>query len=452
MGRVLKIGLSVLLVIALPTLAQNPDVEESHPLLIVEIQTASISSASDEFIELFNNTDQPIDGTNFRLQYRSAGGTDWLNKTVINSTIEPRGRFLIATESLGVPANITTGLGLAAAGGHLRVVQITDAGETDVDQLAWGTAQFALSTPAAAPEAGQSLKRKLNEDGRFIDTDNDSQDFATASVPTPEFSPAVITDPAEEPNENPADQESPDGAADDPVTLENTESVKTAVDSKQIELSELFIDPDQPALDSEDEFVELYNPNDEPVDLEGFIIETGSKYSYNFTLPNITIGAKQYLALYSLDTGLTLSNSGGGARVLSPAGEPIYEAPAYEKAKTDTSWANIGGSWQWTSKPTPNAANEAASKPSTTGSLGSSSTRGRSSSNNTLAAGVASGERNIYEDPPAANESQVDTAVVAGVGALALLYAGNEYRYDLANAIAKIRRYFASRRSGGPSA
>lgn len=454
MGKLVKAGLVVLLLLAVPALAETEPVPEMIPpaILIVELQTGSVASATDEFVELYNQTNEAIDLTNYRLQYRSATGTDWLNKATLVGNIEPRGAYLLATAGMNIEANVIGALGLASGGGHLRIVEIVQEAEVVVDQLTWGTGQFAVVTPAPAPAAGESLKRRLSEDGDFIDTNDDSLDFIVSIAPTPEFTPSPAI-PEVPPESEPTTEIEPDSAEEQPETQPTTnEEAATGVNYPRLEISELLIDPDKPATDAEDEFVELYNPNAEAVDLEGYMIQTGSKYSYKFTLPNISLGAKKYLALYALDTGLVLSNSGGGARLLTPAGAPMYEVPAYTKAKPDTAWANISGLWQWTAKPTPNAANlsaatAGAARSSTSAS--SANTNSRTYLNRGQVAGDGTEERSVYEEPESTNDDQLNTVVVAGVGGLALLYAGNEYRHDVGNFFAKIRRHLASRRKVG---
>lgn len=437
----------LLLLTLMPVFAQNtPTEQESSPILIVELQTGSLANASEEFVELFNQTDEPYPADELRLQYRSASGQDWLIKSQLEDELQPRGRYLIATDYLAQEADVVNGLGLAAAGGHIRLIELGQMGETVLDSVAWGTAQFAETSPAQAPPAGESLKRILNEDGQFIDTDNDSQDFIVSAIPSPESTPPLIQEdePVSEPN-----PQAPSGNDNESAAPKNqTSSNRTYA---KLEISELFIDPDKPLTDAEDEFVEIYNPGAEAVDLEGYIIQTGAKYSYDFTLPNITIKAKQYLAFYSLDTGLALSNSGGGARLLAPNKSPLYEAPAYEKAKPDTAWANIGGSWQWTAKATPNAPN-AAAVTGPQGNSSSTSASGRTYLNQGRTLAASDDGRNIYDEPPATADNQIDTAVVAGVGAMALLYAGNEYRYDIGNFFHRLKKHFTARRGGGAAA
>lgn len=441
----------LLLFVLMPAFAQTPaQPTEPSPILIVEVQTGSSTSATEEFVELFNQTDEPYPADELKLQYRSATGSDWLTKVQLDGVMEPRGRYLIATEHLADTANVVTSLGLASAGGHLRVVALETDGESEFDQMAWGTAQFALISPAQTPAGGQSLKRHLDEDGRFVDSGNDAEDFTISSTPSPES-----TTPAIEDEESPDPVSGPGGSTGNPGTNQSPTSDQQSENLKRnyprLELSELFIDPDKPLTDADDEFVELYNPNAEAVDLEGYIIQTGAKYSYSFTLPNITIKPKQFLAFFSLDTGLALSNSGGGARLLAPNKAPMYEVPPYEKAKPDTAWANIGGVWQWSAKPTPNAPNVAAST-SAAGRNASGGSSGRTYLNQGRTLGASDDSRNIYDEPPALADNQIDTAVVAGVGAMALLYAGNEYRYDIGNFFHKLKKHLAARRGGRQAA
>jgi len=450
MGRWYRRIPFLLLFILVPAFAQVPSSgEDSSPILIVEIQTASAVSATEEFVELFNQTDEPFPADELKLQYRSATGSDWLTKTQLSGMIEPRGRYLIATERLADTANMVTGLGLAMAGGHIRLVALDANGETELDQMAWGTAQFAFIAPAQAPAGGQSLKRQLDEDGRFVDGGNDSEDFIISSTPSPESTEPIVEDEeAQDPASGPGGATGNSGSTPTSGSGNGSNSERKY---PRLEISELFIDPDKPLTDADDEFVELYNPNAEAVDLEGYIIQTGAKYSYSFILPNITIKAKQFLAFFSLDTGLALSNSGGGARLLAPDKSPMYESPPYEKAKPNTAWANVGGVWQWSAKPTPNAPNAAAG----TAAAGRSTAGGSSSRtylNQGRTLGATDDDRNIYDEPPAIADNQIDTAVVAGVGAMALLYAGNEYRYDVGNFFHKLRKHFAARRGGGQAA
>lgn len=450
MGARLKI-LCVITIAAfsVPVFAEiSEDLEETqhHRVLIVELMTGSDDSASDEFVELYNESDDPLPAKNLKLQYKPASGDDWTTKAALEGTLQPRGRYLIATKSLTLSTDADTlrsTLGLAGSGGHIRLVGEGEGIPYEYDAVSWGDAESAQAEPMTAPPAGSSIKRVLDEDGAFIDTDNDYEDFILSNSPTPQRSQPLPEEGIEADERGTTSQENREYVQGSNQNSEARENDRTGP-FLPLTITELMPDPDKPLTDAEDEFVELFNPHDSSVDIEDYVIETGTNYSYRFTLPNITLKSGEYIAFYSLDTNLTLSNSEGQARLLAPNGDVVYETAPYSGADPNMAWALIGEQWQWTSQPTPSQANVAA---------GDSDER---SGGNSTVAGVSSGRasnygnlsgRTVYEEPPASDSKETDTAVVAGVGSLALLYAGYEYRYDIGNRIAQARRYLSTRRS-----
>lgn len=457
MGRRIRLALALIIIAITPVLAQDsPGQLNSTAVVISEILAKSDNSQ--KFIELYNLSNDAISLDGWKIQRTNSTGTkDWSATSLValDGVIQPRGYFLVASPSVTASADISHNLtNLNSNEGNLR---LTDGGGFIHDLVGWGQASTkADGAPIVKLDqigqplefvAGESFKRKVDEDGKFIDSDHNFNDFLISSHPSPRSTPMPAVVESEGEASNTTSSSSAGQVAGSTQNVPSSQTQNFNGPFAKLELSELFIDPDKPLTDAEDEFVEIYNPTPESVDLEGYSIQTGMKYSYKFTLPDIVIKSKQYLALFAIDTGLVLSNTEGQARLLDPAGNPMHEVPPYQKAKPNTSWAHVGGSWQWTSQSTPGAANIAA----TGGGLGNSSTSasGRTYLSGNSNLGIDSSGRGVYEEPEVLANEQVDTAVVAGVGALALLYAGNEYRYDLANFFAKLRRYFASRRSGG---
>ncbi len=458
-----------MLALAIPALAQvgsdvavdptdtNAEANARSNLLLVEIQTGSQTSASEEFVELYNRGDDSLELTGIKLQYRSAGGSDWLTRVNLSGAVLPRARFLISSYDDG--ANIKSSLSLAKDGGHLRLFRPANSdGEADsvLDQVAWGDAQYPAvpAMAAPAPAAGESLKRRLDEDGKFIDTDTDMADFILSQDPTPYglLSPPVAPEDDESDDEPLPDDSATQNETSPTDEMDNTDDLaQPLVSYPQIDITELLVDPKPPQTDANDEFVELYNPNAGSVDLDGYVLQTGSKYNYSYPLPNITIAPKSYLAFYSADTGLVLANSGGSARLLNGLGEVVYEVPAYAKARAGESWALINGLWQWSAKPTPSEANtfikpESKSRKKSSSGRGASSVSSRYRSSAGVLADTASGRSAYVAPPPAGNSESVDKSVVASVGSMALLYAMYEYRYDVRNRIEQLRRYYRRRR------
>ncbi|HEU5005258.1 MAG TPA: lamin tail domain-containing protein [Candidatus Saccharimonadales bacterium] len=212
---------------------------------------------------------------------------------------------------------------------------------------------------------------------------------------------------------------------------------------KAPQISELLPNPSGSGTDDTDEFIELYNPNDTAFDLSGFALETGltTKHKYSFE-DSTLLPAKSFTAFYSADTGLTLSNTSSQAILLDPLGTTISQSDAYSSAKDGMSWALANGKWYWTNAPTPGATN-------VVNQASPDSSKANKSSAPTVK-GLSTGSSNSAPNS-FSNTTIVSTPIhawtLAGVGAAALLYAGYEYRNDLANNLYRVRRYIAARRA-----
>ncbi|MEX0881366.1 MAG: lamin tail domain-containing protein [Candidatus Saccharimonadales bacterium] len=124
-------------------------------------------------------------------------------------------------------------------------------------------------------------------------------------------------------------------------------------------LSEILPNPGSPKTDANDEYIELYNPNDRAFDLSGFKLQTGSGGTYSYTFPDGQFSLQPYelKAFYSSITNLSLANSGSEVKFLSPAGDVLSASDAYADAQDDYAWILADGLWQWSSAPTPDARN-----------------------------------------------------------------------------------------------
>jgi hypothetical protein len=211
------------------------------------------------------------------------------------------------------------------------------------------------------------------------------------------------------------------------------------------QLSEILPNPAAPQTDANDEFVELYNSNNKPFDLSGFIIQVGINTTHKYTFPDGTmLQPQQFGVYYSSDTGLSLSNTTGQVELLDPSGNVLEQSDIYSTAKDGYAWVYADGLWQWTTTSTPGAKNVITSPPSSKTSSSSTSSKSAvlGASKNGSSGGNSGG-------PAATQPSSLHPAILAGVGSLALLYALYEYRHDLAGALYRFRRYRAARRGTG---
>jgi hypothetical protein len=153
-------------------------------IVVNELQTGSNSSASDEFVELFNSCASSTNLTGYKLIYRSASGnTDVTLFSFTSGSISGNGYLLIVGSAYsggGQTDGTFPGGGLAAAGGG---VALKDAGSAIVDSVGYGTATnaFVEGQAAPAPDKDQSVGRSPN--GK--DTGNNAADFVTFALPTP---------------------------------------------------------------------------------------------------------------------------------------------------------------------------------------------------------------------------------------------------------------------------
>lgn len=161
-------------------------------VVISQVQVGPTGSASNEFIELYNNTDTDIDISNWCLFYASATsittGTKMFCFVPENNSLhlflpQRASAFLISTQlatampSLGSDGKFT-GTILATAG-HIRLIGST---ANVVDKIGWGTSAVSPETSAAiAPQNTKVLSRKMVSATILVDTDNNLVDIESVT-------------------------------------------------------------------------------------------------------------------------------------------------------------------------------------------------------------------------------------------------------------------------------
>ncbi|HWI33263.1 MAG TPA: lamin tail domain-containing protein, partial [Lapillicoccus sp.] len=79
-------------------------VDVTSPVVISEVYGGGGNTGAtyqNDFIELYNNSDAPVDVSTWSVQYASATGTSWTNKTNLVGSIAPKAHYLI--KGAGVP-------------------------------------------------------------------------------------------------------------------------------------------------------------------------------------------------------------------------------------------------------------------------------------------------------------------------------------------------------------
>ncbi len=277
------------------------------PIKISELLIDPVSPAADsrdEFVELQNTNSEPVNIGGYTLKTPSS-------QYHLPPQILGPGQFTMITSG-------SSTIGLTNDGGNL---QLFDPAGTLVDE----SAPWSKAIPGAAWAVfsdGWAWTNKLTPMYTNI----------LEEIPNRSTSTTDISSPA---NEN----------LDPPAYL-------------PLQISELYIDPVSPKTDDVNEFFELYNPNDEPVDAAGYIVKSGANLGNTAVLAHHIIGSHEYLAIYSQETHLPLSNSGSNIQLIDPAGRIMGASVSYGVAKPGQSWMlGPDNTWQWSTTPTPSAAN-----------------------------------------------------------------------------------------------
>ncbi len=455
------------------------------------------------------------------------------NSIALRGTISAHDYFLVSSTGYA-PGGVAVDQAYDAANSHL----MTDTGG-GLQLLSTSTSQATSSVvhdrvmwldPSAnpmlpggvlvRPGPGKSQQRMPNVDNEYADIDggistfelkNDISPLAAwqppapvvivPADPTPIVPPAIITPetpdpPTDIPESNPTDgtttipggQDASNPAGSVTGTSStgdsnhgNSESTNINTDQVKPLITELLPNPASPLTDADDEYIELYNPGTTDFDLNGYSIEVGTTTLHTFTFGAPTIlAAGAYKAFHSIDTHLSLSNSGGQARLRDGANMIVSETAVYGTAVDGTSWTLVNGVWQWSTTPTPNASNLLTTSPVKT-----------TSSSTTIAPTLAVPKKTITARPvtktavrtasavkgatttkkvktaPATKSKKtkpakvaattaasftkpkppIHTGILVAVAVLAVLYGMYEYRHDIANKFAQLRGHRKSSRN-----
>ena len=168
-------------------------------IVVNEIETGSSTSASEEFVELYNPCPAAVDLTNFSLVYRSAANVNAPDATGDNTTkVYPAGGMLpskgyytacttvFQANALGMKCDAiygTSGI-LSGTGGG---VGVRDPNGVLLDSIGYGTATNSFVEKAAAP-APPNVPTPGNSIGRIpngTDTNNNMADVKVSTAPTP---------------------------------------------------------------------------------------------------------------------------------------------------------------------------------------------------------------------------------------------------------------------------
>lgn len=431
-------------------------------MIIAQIK---ITSSNGQFITLYNNTASAIDLSTIQLQYFN--NFDLLKATSgklisLSGKVPAHGYAVVDDGPIQACYQMTVNsvsLGLSSTAGFVQVAHFFSNSSPQVvsildDYVGWSkTAAVGAQT---LPSSTSAFLQRKAPDG--------SMNYGSVTIPGSGSWLAV----------NQPDGSSPCDASTAAVasgsnTLTTSSApipfstvLGTSTDSPAMaipdsdaglaapQISELLPNPMSPQTDADDEFIELYNSNDKPFDLSGFSLQSGTTTLHKYTFPDgTTMAGHQFMAFFSSDTALSLSNTDGQVKLLEPAGNVLGQTDEYTTAKDGYAWVFADGLWQWTTTPTPNAANIITTPPISTASKTKAAASTKKSTKSTKSKTAAANPSSSNLPPNGTPAASLHPAILAGIGSAAVIYALYEYRNDLANQLYKFRRYRASRRVAG---
>jgi hypothetical protein len=476
------------------------------PLLITEVQVGTTESGAQEFIELYNAGDKAIsfDGdVVWQLQIGNATAADWQSpyRTIpLSGSVAPGAYYVIASkyttggasvQYMAQTAQAWFSAGISALGAHVRLVYSANqtqpdttciAMQTVVDEVEWSVSgQGGLPmhpsldarpaifiTPDTTGLPASATLQRVPQASGFVDTNNDAADFIlAASTSAPQKGTAIGALPTVGIQQSTC---TPQPEAPPPDSLPTTPSAPgqgseiPPADNGLLapQVSELLPNPASPQTDAQDEFVEIYNPNDAPFELTGFTLTAGlnNAHSYAF-VPGTSIGPRDFITLYSRDTKLALANTGGQVHLLDPFKTSVSQSDPYSAAPAGLAWVLADNVWQWTTTPTPQAANQLAAPPASaakkaseaaavkkTAIAGKAKAEPKPKATGSVKAMAAKAVKKTAAEPvkvaaaavqPQPKDNPMHPGVLAVAGVLALLYGLYEYRHDAANKIRQLR-------------
>ncbi|MDO8240539.1 MAG: lamin tail domain-containing protein [Candidatus Moranbacteria bacterium] len=309
---------------------ENDAIAEDKTIIISAVQTSG-QTANDDFIELYNNTCADIELTNWKIKRRTASGSESIIGSLKN-TIPGKGYFLwknISANSVGNPDYATTSYSLS----DNYSIALFDSTNAQVDALTWGNNLLPFADTPYYPlnlKAFETILRNLSDETSI------QLNYApknSSVLKTEELSSCTIEDPAPDPI--------------DPSPAE--------IYSDQLRLNEILPNPKDD--ETTGEFIELYNAEDFPIDLENWGLQDSSDTQFIFPAGYI-IGANDYLTIYRDIFRFALNNSGQeDIYLLNPNGDTVSEI-TYENAKENVSFSFDEADWKWTKYLTPDKANE----------------------------------------------------------------------------------------------
>ena len=299
-------------------------------------------SASDEWIELYNNTQRSITLDSWRL-----AAQDGTPNISLSGVIPANGFYLLErTNDETVPNISADKIYTGALGNSGEYLILYDNSNNVVDEIdcsagwvngdnstkqtmekiftGWQTSENPNGTPKFQNSAGITIK----------------SDTGQAVVETQESSPEPIIEQIET---------IPIGSSEGAGSHQNKKYPNGII------FNEILPSPEGP--DETNEWIELFNRNTFEADISGWMISDTIGKTTPYVFPEgAKIESKNFFVIYRPTTKIVLNNDGDGLRLLNPDGDMVDET-VYGKAVLNQSYSLLGKKWDWSTALTPGKEN-----------------------------------------------------------------------------------------------
>jgi len=322
----------------------------------------TIASANDEWLELYNNTSNPITLDGWLIK-----ANDGTPDIKLAGTISANGFYLLERTDDDTLPNVTADLIYKGALGNTgEDLKLYDSSNNLIDEVNCSSGWFGGDN--SSKQTMETLRQARGENQAWQTSEN------PGGTPKAQNSAGAI---AESTGEARPLQE----------LKEEAEEVGPLINYPTgVVLNEILPSPE--GADDQGEWIELYNSNNFEADLSGWKIEDieGAKTTYTFD-KNAKIAPDGYLILKRPDTKITLNNSKDGLNLLWPD-DKIIDSLTYNAAPKNQSYNKTNSGWQWSTSLTPGDKNIIQSLPNSQ----------KSGNSNKIEAGLAAVNESINQE------------------------------------------------------
>jgi len=299
---------------ATPTPVASPSATPTPPpaIVISEFRTRGPNGASDEFIELYNNTAAPIDISGWKIKGSSNSGGIGVRLTINAGTLLPPLKHFLVGNSGGYSGSValdqTYSSGLVNDGG----IALTLPNDTIVDQIGLSSGSAFREGMHLAPlpsDANQSYERKPGGlSGSTQDTNDNFADFQLLTPSEPQNSESEVT-PGPTPSPSPSPSPSPGSTATPTPTPSPSPSpspsprptvtptpfpspspspTPSPAPPTRIVISQIFGGGGNTGAPLRNDFIEIFNNGQSTVNLAGWSVQYAGATATSWSVTNLT--------------------------------------------------------------------------------------------------------------------------------------------------------------------